>query len=72
MNLKTIVNGSVLFIGLGLTAYAWFNGVRVRFNVEDVAVDAPIEEQGVIPEEWQVKEGSIYDGDTLRYVDSTT
>ncbi len=39
MNFKTFLNGAVLFIGLGLTAYAWLNGYRVRFNVEDVAVD---------------------------------
>ena len=70
MNFKTILNGSVLFIGLGLTAYAWLNGVRVRFNVEDVAVDSPAEDrgEGIIPEEWQVKPGSIYDGDTLRVI----
>ena len=70
MNFKTIVNGSVLFIGLGLTAYALLNGVRVRFNVESVPVDPPAdaEGKGIIPEEWQVKKGSIYDGDTLRVV----
>ncbi|MEL6931003.1 MAG: thermonuclease family protein [Cyanobacteria bacterium J06600_6] len=70
MNFKTILNGSVLFVGLGLTAYAWLNGYRVRLNVEDVAVDSSVQEQeeGIIPEEWQVKPGSIYDGDTLRVV----
>jgi endonuclease YncB( thermonuclease family) len=67
MNFKTILNGSVLFVGLGLTAYAWLNGYRVRFNVEDVPVDSPTEE-GITLEEWQVKDGSIYDGDTLRVV----
>ena len=69
MNFKTIVNGSVLFIGLGLTAYAWLSGYRVRFNVEDVdSATLATEDQGVKPEVWQVKEGSIYDGDTLRVV----
>ena len=68
MNFKTLVNGSVLFVGLGLAAYSLLNGVRVRFNVESVPLDSPAENEGVIPEEWQVKEGSIYDGDTLRVV----
>ena len=73
MNFKTLVNGSVLFIGLGLAGYSWFNGVRVRFGIEDVAINpapigSPAEDKGIIPEEWQVKEGSIYDGDTLRVV----
>ena len=68
MNFKNILNGSVLFVGLGLAAYSWFNGVRVRFNVESVPVNSPAEDEGVIPEEWQVKKGSIYDGDTLRVV----
>lgn len=67
MNFKTIVNGSVLFVGLGLAGYSWFNGFRVRFNVEDVAVE---EEQGQQHkfERWNLKPGSIYDGDTLRVV----
>ena len=68
MNFKTLVNGSVLFIGLGLAAYSWLGGVRVRFNVESVPLDSSAEDEGIIPEEWQVKEGSIYDGDTLRVV----
>lgn len=68
MNFKTIVNGSVLFIGLGLAGYSWFNGYRLRFNVESVSADSPAEDSEVTPEVWQVKEGSIYDGDTLRVV----
>ena len=70
MKLKSIVNGSILFIGLGLTGYAWLNGYRVRFNVEEVAIDELSEpqEQGQQLEEWQLKPGSVYDGDTLRVV----
>ena len=68
MNFKSFLNGAVLFIGLGLTAYAWLNGYRVRFNVESAAVDSPTEEQGQKFERWQLKPGSIYDGDTLRAV----
>ena len=70
MKLKSIVNGSVLFVGLGLAAYSWLNGVRVRVNIEDVPVDsfAEAEDAGITPEVWQVKQGSIYDGDTLRVV----
>ena len=66
MNFKTILNGAVLFIGLGLTAYAWLNGYRVRFNVETVATDEEPEESGQQLEEWQLVPRSIYDGDTLR------
>jgi endonuclease YncB( thermonuclease family) len=71
MKLKSIANGSVLFIGLGLAGYAWLSGVRVRFNVEEVAIDElsqKPEESGQQLEEWQVKPGSIYDGDTLSVV----
>ena len=69
MNFKTILNGSVLFIGLGLAAYSLL-GVRVRVNIEDVPVDsfAEDEDEKVTPEVWQVKENSIYDGDTLRVI----
>lgn len=65
MNPKIFVNSAVLFIGLGLAAYSQLKGYRVRFNVESVPVDSPTEEE-ITPETWQVKEGSIYDGDTLR------
>ena len=70
MKFKSVVNGSVLFVGLGLAAFSWLGGVRVRVNVEDVPVDsfAEAETEGITPEVWQVKEGSIYDGDTLRVV----
>ena len=70
MKLKDSLNGAVLFVGLGLAAYSWLNGVRVRVNVEDVPVNsfAEVEDSGITPEVWQVKQGSIYDGDTLRVV----
>ncbi|MGV2831808.1 thermonuclease family protein [Myxosarcina sp. GI1(2024)] len=66
MNFKSFLNGAVLFIGLGLAAYAWLNGYRLRFNVEDVAINPESEESGQQLESWQLKPGSIYDGDTLR------
>ena len=71
MKVKDFLNGGVLFVGLGLAAYSWLNGVRVRVNVEDVpngSSFAEVENEGITPEVWQVKEGSIYDGDTLRVV----
>ena len=66
MRFKTLVNGLALFVGLGLAAYPWLSGIRVRFNVESIPTDPHEEDEGVTPEVWQVKEGSIYDGDTLR------
>jgi endonuclease YncB( thermonuclease family) len=66
MKFKTLLNGAVLFIGLGLAAYSQLNGYRVRFNVETVPVDSATKDPEVATEVWQVKEGSIYDGDTLR------
>jgi endonuclease YncB( thermonuclease family) len=69
MNFKTLLNGSVLFMGLGLAAYPWLNGYRVRFNVETVeSATLATEDPEIATETWQVKEGSIYDGDTLRVV----
>ena len=66
MNFKTFLNGAVLFVGLGLTAYAWLNGYRLRFNVETVTTDEVSEESGQQLESWQLVPRSIYDGDTLR------
>ena len=71
MKFKSVVNGSVLFVGLGLAAFSWLGGVRVRVNVEDVpngSSFAEVENEGITPEVWQVKPGSIYDGDTLRVI----
>lgn len=72
MKIKSIVNGSVLFVGLGLAAYAWLNGYHVRFNIEDVeTATLATPQQEITPEVWQIKEGSIYDGDTLRAIRGT-
>ena len=72
MNFKKLANGAGLLVGLSLIGYSWLSDTRVRFNVESVPTstysDSPIESEGIIPEEWRVKEGSIYDGDTLRVV----
>jgi endonuclease YncB( thermonuclease family) len=67
MKLK-ILNGAVLFVGLGLAAYSQLKDYRLRFNVETVPVEAATKYPEVATETWQVKEGSIYDGDTLRVV----
>ncbi len=55
-----------LEIKLYISIYSQLNGYRLRFNVESVPVDSPAEDPEVATEVWQVKEGSIYDGDTLR------
>jgi len=55
MNLKSFLNGIALFIGLGLAAYSQFN-----------KNGQPTVEQGHKYEVWQLKPGSITDGDTLR------
>lgn len=68
MKPKTILNGAILFIGLGLAAYSQLNGYRLRFNVESVPVASATKDPEVATEVWQVKENSIYDGDTLRVV----
>ena len=71
LKLKTLLNGVILISGLGLIAYSFLvKSLRVRFSIEDVPVDsfAEAEDEEVTPEVWQVKEGSIYDGDTLRAV----
>lgn len=73
MNLKIFVNGAVLFIGLGLAAYSQLKNFRLRFNVESVPVEseqkqAQQPQQQQLFEEWSLKPGSVYDGDTLRVV----
>jgi endonuclease YncB( thermonuclease family) len=68
MKPKTILNGAILFIGLGLAAYSQLKDYRLRFNVESVPVEAATKYPETATETWQVKEGSIYDGDTLRVV----
>ncbi len=64
MNLETILNGAVLFIGLGMAAYSQLSkGDRS----EQITVIPQVTEQRQF-ERWNLKEGSIYDGDTLRVV----
>ena len=64
MKFKTILNGAVLFIGLWLAAYSQLSkGDRS----EQVTVLPQATEQRQF-ERWNLKEGSIYDGDTLRVV----
>lgn len=61
MNLKPLVNGIVLFIGLGLATYSQLD----KNQIEPVIAERN-ENQSY--EKWQLKPGSIYDGDTLRVV----
>ncbi|MGV2831616.1 thermonuclease family protein [Myxosarcina sp. GI1(2024)] len=65
MKLKPFLNAIALFIGLGLAAYSQLdkNSQQSLTSVEPTAV-----ENGQKYEEWQLKPGSIYDGDTLRVV----
>ncbi|WP_036487111.1 thermonuclease family protein [Myxosarcina sp. GI1] len=58
MKFKTFANAIALFIGLGLAAYSQLDKTSEPTTVED----------GQKFEEWQLKPGSIYDGDTLRVV----
>ena len=64
MKIKTLVNGSILFVGLALAVYSQLKSFRLRFNVESVAVEEEQQPQQKF-ERWQLKPGSIYDGDTL-------
>ena len=68
MKFKTLLNGAILLSGLGLIVYSFLvKGLRVRFNIEDVAVEEPQAGQEQFNfEVWQLVPGSIYDGDTLR------
>ncbi|WP_036487287.1 thermonuclease family protein [Myxosarcina sp. GI1] len=65
MKFKTFANAIALFIGLGLAAYSQLdkNSQQSVRSVEPTAV-----EDGQKFEEWQLKPGSIYDGDTLRVI----
>lgn len=64
MKFKTLLNAAVLFIGLGLAAYSQLNKGSQSEQVTVVPQSAEKREY----ERWQLKEGSIYDGDTLRVV----
>ena len=48
MKIKKLINGSILFVGLGLAAYSWLSGYRIRLGVEDVAVDSPAQGTGAV------------------------
>ena len=63
MKLKTLLNGSVIFIGLGLIACSQLNKGS---QPEQVTVTPKAAEREF--ERWNLKPGSIYDGDTLRVV----
>ncbi len=63
--MKKLLNGIALFIGLGLIGYSQLNKNSQQFtkSIEPAAV-----EKKQKFEVWQLREGSIYDGDTLRVV----
>ena len=63
MRFKTFLNGIILFIGLGLAVYSQFDKNSQRASDEPATVE-PRQKL----EKWQLKPGSIYDGDTLHVV----
>ena len=60
MTIKSFVNLGVLIVGLGLIAYS-------RLDRRSPVTDLPKTPEQKF-ERWQLKPGSIYDGDTLRVV----
>ena len=62
MKLKPWFYGSVLLMGLGLVTGIILSGLRLRFNIESVAVEEEKQEYEV----YQLKPGSMDDGETLR------
>lgn len=67
MKLKSFVNAAILIIGLGLVGWNRL-GLKLRFNSESVALEPTPETPQQKFERWQLKPGSVYDGDTLRVV----
>lgn len=65
MNFK-FINGAVLLIGLGLIGYSQFEKKQSRL---DPKTSQPVVNKRNY-EEWEVKPGSIYDGDTLRLINN--
>lgn len=63
MKVKDFLNGAVLFVGLGLAAYSQIGKGNVSSNVSSTVVPITPEREF---ERWNLKPGSIYDGDTLR------
>ena len=67
MKFKTLLNGAVLFIGLGLAAFSQLNKGNERSQVSQQSTVIPVTPEQKF-ERWQLKPGSIYDGDTLRVI----
>ena len=65
MKFKTVLNGAILFIGLGLAAYSQLDKGNVSSNMPSTVVPVTPERKF---EKWNLKPGSVYDGDTLRVV----
>ena len=65
MKFKTFLNGIALSIGVGLAVYSQF-GKDERQSPQSTQPTAVEQTQKF--EVWQLKPGSIYDGDTLRVV----
>ena len=63
MKFKTILNGAVLFVGLSLAACSWSN----KGNQQSTSTVVPVTPERKF-EKWNLKPGSVYDGDTLRVV----
>jgi hypothetical protein len=68
--MKRLLNSSSLLIGLILV----FIGVLGNRQKINGAIDGAIDRvffKDNYAQQWQIKPGSIHDGDTLRYIDST-
>jgi endonuclease YncB( thermonuclease family) len=68
--MKKFLNGVALLIGLGLIGYSF-----LKRPAEQIPAGSPSPQTSELPEtkpqtyeEWSLKPGSIYDGDTLRVV----
>ena len=64
MRFKTFLNGIILFIGVGLAVYSQMN----KNSQSPLSTEPATLEPRPKLERWQLKPGSIYDGDTLRVV----
>ncbi len=79
MKFKTLLNGAILFIGLGLAAYSQLNKenqqspsavvpVTPEREFERGSLGGKAAQRQVSFERWNLKPGSVYDGDKLRVV----
>ena len=68
MKLKQLLNSSSLLIGLALVFVAVIAKRETINSSTEQAIALVIFDDDNHAEKWQVKEGSIYDGDTLRVV----